>query len=173
MDCCAPKQNSAARLPCPGCGHVGRPVSGVTVEAILDPAHAARLVDAEPRFCPTHTCDVLYYGDDGQSAHKQEARVRVGLKESQDPRPVCYCFGFSRADIVRELAETGSCTVAPRISAEIKAGHCACETKNPAGSCCLGEVNHEIKASRLRQAPAARTGSDPVPARSLPDGAHQ
>lgn len=131
----------------------------MTVEAILDPASAAPLLSAEPRFCRTQACGVLYYGNDGQSAHKREARVRVGLKESEDPLPVCYCFGFSRADIEREIAETGSCTIAARITAEVKAGSCACESKNPAGDCCLGNVNREIKEAKLRQVPAASTGT--------------
>ena len=159
MDCCVPKDSEAPRVPCPGCGQVGRPVAGATVQAILDPARAVPLLDAEPRFCRTQACGVLYYGNDGQSAHKREARVRVGLKESEDPLPVCYCFGFSRADIEREIAETGGCTIAARITAEVKAGRCACEIKNPAGACCLGDVNREIKEAKLRQVPAARTGT--------------
>ena len=161
MDCCAPDDPSAecARVPCPGCGRVGRPVAAVTVEAILRPGCAAGLRDAGPRFCRTQDCGVLYYGSDGRSAHKQDAIVRVGLKESCDPLPVCYCFGFSRADIERELAETGGCTIAARITSEVRAGNCACEIKNPAGACCLGDVNLEIKEAKLRQDPAARTGT--------------
>lgn len=159
MDCCVPKGSEVARVPCPDCGQVGRPVAGVTIEAILAPATAAPLLSAEPRFCRTQACGVLYYGNDGQSAHKREARVRVGLKESEAPLPVCYCFGFSRADIEREITGTGGCTIAARITAEVKAGRCACEIKNPAGACCLGDVNREIKEAKLRQVPAARTGT--------------
>ena len=159
MDCCVPKAGDAARVPCPGCGEVGRPVAGLTVEAILQPGRAARLLDADPRFCRAQECGVLYYGSGGRSAHKQDASVRVGLKESEDPLPVCYCFGFSRADIEREIADTGGCTIAARITAEVKAGKCACEIKNPAGACCLGDVNREIKEAMLRQVPAERTGT--------------
>ena len=159
MDRCDPNDRDAARTPCPACGEVGRPVAGVTVEAILGPVRAAPLLDAEPRFCRTQSCAVLYYGRDGLSAHKREARVRVGLKESETPLPVCYCFGFSRADIEREFAETGGCSIATRITAEVKAGRCACEVKNPAGTCCLGDVNREIRKVRLRQAAATKTGT--------------
>lgn len=159
MDCCAPKANDAARVPCPGCGQAGRPVASLTVEAIVDPAAATTLSGVEPRLCRTQACEVLYYGGDGRSVHKRESRVRVGLKETEDPLPVCYCFGFSRADIEREIAQTGGCTIAARITAEVKAGRCACEIKNPAGTCCLGDVNREIKEAKLRQVPAARTGT--------------
>ena len=154
MDCCAPKASEAARVPCPACGQVGRPVGSLTVEAIVGVTTLP-----EPRFCRTEACGVLYYGNDGRSVHKRESRVRVGLKETEDPLPVCYCFGFSRADIEREIAETGGCTIAARITAEVKARRCACEIKNPAGSCCLGDVNREIKDATLRQVSTARTGT--------------
>src|SRR6266481_8503338 len=36
-------------------------------------------------------------------------------------------------------------TVANRIAAEVKAGNCACEVKNPSGKCCLGDVTQAAK----------------------------
>ena len=159
MDCCVPEAKEAARVPCPGCGQVGRPVGCATVEAILRPGRAESLAGPDPRICRTRECEVLYYGSDGASAPKQDAQVRVGLKETDDPVPVCYCFGFNRADIERELVETGGCTIPARITAEVKAGNCACEIKNPSGACCLGDVTREIKDAKLRLAPAMRTGT--------------
>jgi hypothetical protein len=111
---------------------------------MLDPAHVERLLCVERRFCRTPSCDVLYYGPDGSSVRKREARVRVGLKETQDPIPLCYCFGFSRADVEREIAQAGSCTIPAQIAAEIHAGRCACEVKNPSGACCLGDVRAAV-----------------------------
>ena len=70
------------------------------------------------------------------------------MKETDDPIPLCYCFNFSRADVRREVAETGSCSIPARITADVKAGRCACEVKNPSGSCCLGEVNKAVKDAR-------------------------
>jgi len=49
--------------------------------------------------------------------------------------PVCYCFGYTPPKI-REEGKIASQTIA----AEVKAGHCACEVKNPKGVCCLGDV---------------------------------
>jgi hypothetical protein len=150
MDCRVPGAHDALGVPCPGCGKVGRQVGGVTVESMLGSWRAAKLLAADPRFCRTRDCDVLYYGNGGCNARKDEARVRVGAKEKQDPIPICYCFAVTRADIERELAETGGCTAAERIGDEVKAGNCACETRNPSGSCCLGEVRREIEEARLR-----------------------
>jgi len=152
---CARKRDEAPRMPCPACGEVGRPVAAITVAAILHPRERPI---ADARLCRTRGCDVLYYGADGDVARKQEARVRVGLKEAEDPIPVCYCFGFSRADIERELFWTGDCTIPARITAEVKAGNCACETENPSGSCCLGEVTREIEEAKRRGAPEEQRG---------------
>jgi hypothetical protein len=58
---------------------------------------------------------------------------------------VCYCFGFTRQDIWDEIRQTGRSTIAERISAEVKAGNCACEVKNPSGKCCLGNVTRTAK----------------------------
>jgi Zinc binding domain len=151
MERCTRK--SAGAEACPVCGQVGRQVSDATIRAMLDPAHLERLLPLERRFCRTPSCDVLYYGPDGRSVRKQDAGVRVGLKETEDPIPLCYCFGFSRADVEREHAEAGSCTIPARIATEIRAGHCACEVKNPSGACCLGDVRAAVAEVTARASP--------------------
>ena len=50
----------------------------------------------------------------------------------------------SRGQIEHEWRATGETTVPQRIAAEIKVGNCACEVRNPAGRCCLGEVNQAV-----------------------------
>jgi hypothetical protein len=53
-----------------------------------------------------------------------------------------------------EITATGRSTIAERISAEVKAGNCACEVKNPSGKCCLGSVTRVTQDS-LRHGPVA------------------
>jgi hypothetical protein len=93
-------------------------------------------------FCEAPDCDVVYFSVDPQAPifRRADLLVRVGVKEESDPVPVCYCFGFTRKDIENEIAATGRSTMADRITAEVKAGNCACEVKNPSGKCCLGNV---------------------------------
>jgi hypothetical protein len=145
-DCCGGRKPTVkeGKVPCPACGVVGRPVGDVTLEAILRPEAVAALLPVERRFCRTPSCSVLYYGPDGQRADKADALVRVGVKEANDPIPICYCFGFTRADVREEVARTGASTIPARITAEVRAGRCACERKNPGGTCCLGEVNRVV-----------------------------
>jgi len=90
---------------------------------------------------------VVYFPFNSQAPlfRRADLLVRVGSKETEDPIPVCYCFGFTREDIQKEITETGDSTVANRISAEVKAGNCACEVKNPSGKCCLGDVTRIVK----------------------------
>lgn len=46
---------------------------------------------------------------------------------------VCYCFGYSVADITRDIAENGRSTIMERIMAEQRKGGCQCATKHPQG----------------------------------------
>jgi len=46
---------------------------------------------------------------------------------------ICYCFGYTDADIKKDIEEHGSSTIMERITAEKKAGACQCAEKNPKG----------------------------------------
>jgi NAD(P)H-nitrite reductase large subunit len=100
-------------------------------------------------FCEARDCDVVYFASDAQAPifRRQDLLVRVGAKAEADPIQICYCFGFTRQDIEKEIAETGRSTVPDRIAAEVKAGNCACELKNPSGKCCLGDVTRVVRDS--------------------------
>ncbi len=156
--CELPKSRPGGETACPRCGEVGRVVADATVRAILKPGHAEGLLAVERRFCKTPGCAVLYYGADGRVVEKGAASVRVGVKEIDDPVPLCYCFGFSRADVRRQVAERGDSDIPARITAEVRAGRCSCEVRNPSGACCLGELNKAVKDAKdaLLQARAGK-----------------
>ena len=165
MDCCAvAQQHAVSQTACPSCATVGRVVADETIQAILKPAQALSLLAVGRRFCGTPSCEVVYYGDDGRAVMKDEIPIRVGLKERDDPIPLCYCFGFSVDDLRREVLETGRCTIPARIADEVRAGRCACEIKNPSGNCCLGEVNRALK--RLHEDLEEGGQERPLPARA-------
>lgn len=155
--CCTVPSGSAVGV-CPGCGKSGREVAGKTVRAILKPSAAAGLDKEAYRFCDEPTCDVLYF-DGAFAARKDQASIRIGIKETEDPVSLCYCFEFTRADVRAQVQATGRSTIPERIAAEIKAGHCACETKNPSGVCCLGEVRKAVKTAQAES--VAATGARP------------
>jgi len=68
---------------------------------------------------------------------------------------VCYCFRHTVGDIRRASPHSRSALV-DDINAGINAGQCACDLRNPQGSCCLGNVRSLIK--RLEQATPVGAG---------------
>lgn len=162
--CCTVKPAEAVTpTRCPECGRPGRLVDRITVKAMLRPKALMRLAAPEHRFCPTPECAVVYFGFTEIFA-REEIVVPVFQKEPEGDRAVCYCFGFGESDIRREVAETGRSTAGDRVTALVKAERCACEVKNPQGSCCLGNiaaVMAEAKAS-VRAADAAAAPTTPV-----------
>ena len=97
-------------------------------------------------FCATRECQVVYFGGRGSRAFTTgDLRVRLGVKARHDPIPLCYCFGFDESHVRDEIRLTGATTVGEKISRLVGEGLCACETRNPAGVCCLREVNLAVK----------------------------
>jgi Zinc binding domain/BFD-like [2Fe-2S] binding domain len=128
-------------MACPANGARSKQVDMLTVRSLVRQL-PLRMPVTQYYFCEAPDCDVVYFSVDPQAPifRRADLLVRVGVKEESDPIPVCYCFGFTRKDIENEIAATGRSTMADRITAEVKAGNCACEVKNPSGKCCLGNV---------------------------------
>lgn len=115
------------------------------------------LVQQPYYFCDASECDVVYVSALGDHLiTKDQLTVRVGIKEREDPIPLCYCFGFDRKSVRDDVSRTGDTDIQRVITARVRAGECRCEDTNPSGGCCLGEVSHAItqaKALRDQAAP--------------------
>ncbi|KPJ78284.1 MAG: BFD-like (2Fe-2S) protein [Deltaproteobacteria bacterium SG8_13] len=46
---------------------------------------------------------------------------------------ICYCFTFSRQDIVKDFGNNGRSTIMEMIAREKQLGRCDCAAKNPKG----------------------------------------
>jgi hypothetical protein len=128
-------------------------VETITVQALLAVPLTEVRGDAY-RFCAQPDCPTVYYSSDssggaGEAAGKPgqhvfreaDLRERVYQKHPTDDDVfVCYCFRHTPGSLRSELQATGRCTVVQRVTAGIKAERCACELRNPQGSCCLGNV---------------------------------
>jgi hypothetical protein len=148
-DCCsvATKSGTApAGMACPVNGARSKQVDMRTVKSLVRQLPLGML-KTQYYFCEAPGCDAVYFPLDAQAPLFRcgDLTVRVGVKEDADPVPVCYCFGFTGKDIRMEVGETGRSTILGRIKAEVKAGNCACEVKNPSGKCCLGDVARTVK----------------------------
>ncbi|MBI4551048.1 MAG: copper chaperone Copz family protein [Candidatus Latescibacteria bacterium] len=146
-ECCVTVSGDADASPvCRICGQKAKPVDRITPEHLLKPEAAVQLRGTVYHFCATPTCDVVYFSNaTGQYFHKGDVTVRVGMKEIEDPIPICYCFDYTVRHIEDEIRTTGATTIPERIRAEVKAGHCRCEVMNPQGTCCLGNVARTVK----------------------------
>lgn len=147
MACCKVPQDNAAL--CPRCGVKGRLVLRETMESLLTPEARAHLEDKSYYFDRSPQCEMVYFSNEAHSYFtKDELTVRLGIKETEPPIPMCYCFGHTAEFAREEIARTGSTTIPENIEAQIRAGNCLCEVKNPSGACCLGEVNRVIRQIR-------------------------
>jgi len=123
----------------------------------LKPEKRAAIIDEPYYFCGAPECDIVYFAD--APLHyfgKEDLTVRVGVKETEAPIPVCYCFDFTERDIIEDVKQHGEGRIFREISRNVKAGLCACEIKNPSGRCCLGNVQEAMKKAPVVLARSGR-----------------
>lgn len=137
-DCCITTP-SAPDTRCPGCDAKGRPVDRITLKALLRPEALARMSPGAYRFCGTPECSIVYFRPDS-TFERGDLAVPVFQKERPGTRTVCYCLVITEVDIARELTERGRSSAAERVTQLVKDERCACEVRNPQGTCCLGNV---------------------------------
>jgi len=140
--------------PCPQCGQSGKPVEGQTVRAMVSVSLRSVPQDSY-LFCRTRDCPVVYFNRDGRITFlTADLRERVYQKEPESTDvSICYCFRHTVGQLVNASREERDSILAD-INAGIKAQECACDLRNPQGSCCLGNVTARIKlevSSRVTQ----------------------
>ncbi len=130
---------------CPSCRHSGKPVPRQTVKSLL--AVSLRSVaEADYHFCRTRRCPVVYFASAAGAPYTTaDIRERVYQKEPERHDVfVCYCFRHTVSEL-REASAAAASRLMRDITDGIQAGQCACELRNPQGSCCLGNVRASIK----------------------------
>ncbi|MCL4703687.1 hypothetical protein KJ068_00925 [bacterium] len=135
---------------CPMNGQLTKPVPKKTVVSLLKPEFKNGLTSQPYYFCDAPDCDVVYVSALGDHLiAKNMLAVRVGIKETEDPIPLCYCFGYDRQAIRDDIRRTGDTQIQNLITQRLRAGECRCEEMNPSGGCCLGVVAKTIKQARV------------------------
>ncbi len=156
-DCCAPIEESRADAAavCPSCSQKGKMIGTLTVKALL--AVSLERVDegSTYRFCPTPDCPAVYYDEEGGFFTEADLRERVHQKHPDaDDVFVCYCYRHTPGSLRADLAGRGRTDVIARITAGTLAGTCACDIRNPQGSCCLGNVRQLVRRIEQQGEPA-------------------
>ena len=144
--CCTPKPKGKAV--CPNCGEKAKGVLKLTLESLLTQDAKEKLDSLEGFFyCKTPTCKSVYFRDETVLT-QDDVSVIVGLKEGATPATICYCFEWTIEKIKAELEATGETVALEDIKAKMEDPGCSCETLNPSGGCCLGDVGKAIKELR-------------------------
>jgi hypothetical protein len=131
---------------CPMNGQATKPVGRKTVESLVTAETRAVLTPQPYAFCDAPDCDTVYVSALGDHLiTKDMLSVRVGIKETADPIPLCYCFGYDRQAVYDDIRRHGDTDIQRIIIQRVKAGECRCEETNPSGGCCLGRVAKAIK----------------------------
>jgi hypothetical protein len=134
------------QIACPTNQQTGKAVDSLTLKALLA-VPLTQMTSAEYRFCRDPNCPTVYYSTDGSQLFDEQAlREKVYQKHpGEDDILVCYCFRHTVGSIGAELCATGTSTAIDSINAGIEAGRCACDIRNPQGSCCLGNVHTVVR----------------------------
>lgn len=130
---------------CPECGKTGKLVQGQTIKSLLL-VSLRQVRDVQYLFCRTQNCPIVYFSaDHEQTFTEQEVREKVYQKgPAAEGVFICYCFRHTVGELQAASLEARA-TIVDSITAGINAGQCACDLRNPQGSCCLGNVNRRIE----------------------------
>ncbi len=132
--------------PCPSCSEMGiecvgpRKVPKITLTSLVKPEYQNDIPSGQASFCTQKDCETVYYDTEGREIRKHQLSVEVWQKEEPGDIPVCYCFDFSAKDIMEDARRNSPPTIPFMIRDKIKADLCDCDSKNPQGGCCLGNV---------------------------------
>jgi hypothetical protein len=116
---------------CPDNGLEGTEVSAKTISHHLKQAWQWKDEGVRYFFCADPDCDVVYFGDDDSIITKAQLRTTVGVKETSNDAPACYCFGISKADAINDPG------IREYVMSQTKHAQCSCDVSNPSGRCCL------------------------------------
>jgi len=159
-DCCSSTDESCAipevktvstsagsvQAACPSCGKKGKTVDTQTVKALLAITLEAVNESTTYRFCRTPDCSIVYFDEEASMFTEADLRESVHQKHPQaEGVLVCYCYQHTPGSIRAEVVAQGKTDVVARVTAGTKAGTCACDIRNPQGSCCLGNVGKVVK----------------------------
>jgi len=126
---------------CPQCNNKGKKIDNATIKSLIS-VSLHRVGDIEHFFCTNPECAVVYFAGDGTEVfYTYDLRERVYQKEPDaDDILVCYCFFHRLGDIRANTIGNSPSLIVEDINDGIQGGKCACDWRNPQGTCCLGNV---------------------------------
>lgn len=132
-ECCGSGSNKAhsKKGTCPIDGYEYTEVPASTIIHHLSKPWAWHAHDETYYFCNNPDCDVVYFSATNQIITRAQLRTDVGQKDPSDSATLCYCFGLTRGEFLRDKSTKAY------IVDQTKNKTCACDSRNPSGRCCL------------------------------------
>ena len=130
---------------CPACKQTGKHIDTATVKSQIT-VSLHRVSNSQYYFCTQPDCDVVYYDEDGAVFVISEVREQIYQKQpDNDDVLMCYCFYHTLGAVKMDIQQHQGQRIVDDINNGIKTGKCACDWRNPQGSCCLGNVRKLMK----------------------------
>lgn len=131
---------------CPETGTRGKKVDNATIKSMMS-ASLRGLQDENYYFCAVVDCDIVYFSENGTHLITEDAiRETVYQKDPENPQTkICYCFQHTVGDVQLGVEADTQDTILDDINIGIQQGQCACDWRNPQGTCCLGNVIQLVK----------------------------
>lgn len=152
MGCCNPEELEKANFDfsCPRCKNKGVWVQTITLQSLLKKCCKNKIEEnTSYKFCKNSECEIIYFTSKAANFFtKDELTVKATLKDQGLDVTVCYCFGHTRQSVLDELKSTGKTNVFEDVKAKMKNPGCFCETSNPQGNCCLGNITAWINEAK-------------------------
>ena len=134
-NCCSTKK--AGKSSCPECEQIQK---SVTIETLLHNIVSPlnQTIDEQNYFfCSNSACKTVYFGENGKQFRVESIRGEVGQKQTSNSRIICYCFDVTAQQVLNEIENTGESSSKKFVISQTKAKLCACDIRNPSGTCCL------------------------------------
>ena len=138
-DCCSSSCNTTTpskKQNCPGCHNSSSlvPISTI-IKHIKEPwlwdKNDSKEIVPQYYFCGDPNCDTVYFDNKNTTIKQFELRTRVGIKDQSGDSLICYCFGVTRNEAIKNPA------IKEFVIKQTKEKVCACDHFNPSGKCCL------------------------------------
>ncbi len=138
-DCCSSSCSTSKpskKQSCPVCHNTSSLVSISTmIKHIKEPwlwdKNDSKKISAQYYFCGNPNCDIVYFDDKNTIIKQFELRTQVGIKDQSGNSLICYCFGVTKNEAIKDPA------IKEFVIKQTKDKVCACDHFNPSGKCCL------------------------------------
>lgn len=135
-------------MTCPSCSSKGRKLSLRTLLAFAKQEDLRQLnTQSQWYLCTSSDCQIGYFSSNETISTASMLEVPFH-KGTSLQRKVCFCFGYSVKDLDEDIRTKGVSSIEPSIREACQKGLQSCETLNPQGRCCLGNINSILRNYR-------------------------